>query len=194
MILPVWRLFFCLLGLLGVAASWAADDFNTLARTLLNSARDLPFPQHWTAYQVYASNTLDLVAFQRPYQNAINQLPAAIKRSDGPWLAPMQMQSALNRFLSAPQGEFIYISGCQPHGCNPSVSVVFDPATGKLALLLERAESSKTQQRQQHWLVGDYPPPMAALLRAVRAAEKVGHNRLPLPIQTRSKVVAALAQ
>ena len=70
--------------------------------------------------------------------------------------------------------------------------MVFDPATGKLALLLERAEPSKTQRR--YWLVGDYTPPMAALLRAVRAAEKVGHNRLPLPIQTRSKVVAALAQ
>lgn len=185
----------CLLGLwLGMATSWAADDTHALARAFLDYARDSPFPQQWAAYQVYAYSTLDQAAFQRPYQNAINQLPAAVKLSDGSWLAPMKMRSALNRFLSAPQGEFVYISGCKPGQCGNSVGVVFDPATGKLALLLEKPIGKPKEKRYRRWLVGDYTPTMAALLEAARAAEKSGYNRLPLPAKGRAKTMAVLAR
>ena len=195
MIPNVLRCLLCLVGLwLGVTTSWATDDTRALARALLDSARDSPFPQQWAAYQVYAYATLDQAAFQRPYQNAINQLPAAVKRSDGPWLAPMKMRSALNRFLSTPQGEFVYISGCKPHHCGTNAGVVFDPATGKLALLLEKPIGAPKAGRYQRWLVGDYTPVMAALLEATRAAEKSGYNRLPVPAKGRAKAAAALAR
>lgn len=194
MIPNVLRCLLCLVGLwLGTAASWATDDTHALARTSLRSARDAPFPRQWAAYQVYAYVTLGQAAFQRPYQDAIDQLPAAIKRSDGPWLAPMKMRSALNRFLSVPQGEFVYISGCKPRQCGTSVGVVFDPATGKLALLLEKPIGKPKEKRYRRWLVGDYTPVMAALLAAARAAEKSGYDRLPVPAKGRAKVVARLA-
>ncbi|MBL8259057.1 MAG: hypothetical protein JNM60_04495 [Candidatus Competibacteraceae bacterium] len=193
MTIPVWRALFFLLGALSGAASWAAEDLDALARALLKSARDLPFPQQWASYQVYAYHTLDREAFQRPYQNAINQLPAAVKRGEGPWLAPMKMTSALNRFLSTPLGEFIYISGCQPHRCGNNVAAIFDPATGKLALLLEKAVGT-SGRNPRSWLAGDYTPAMAALLKAVRTAEKRGHDRLPLPFKAQAATAQAVAQ
>lgn len=180
---------------LGIAASGAvANDGKALARSMLDSARDAPFPRQWEAYQVYAYATLDQAAFQRPYQNAINQLPAAVKRGDGPWLAPMKMKSALNRYLVAPGGEFVYISGCKPRNCGNSVGVLFDPAAGKLALLLEKPIGKPKEKRYRRWLVGDYTPTMAALLEAARAAEKSGYNRLPLPAKGRAKTMAVLAR
>ncbi|MBL8250393.1 MAG: hypothetical protein JNK31_01855, partial [Candidatus Competibacter sp.] len=191
MTIPVWRGLFCLLGALACAASWAVEDIDALARALLNSAKDSPFPPQWASYQVYAYHTLEQNAFQRPYQNAINQLPAAVKRGDGPWLAPMKMTSALNRFLSTPMGEFIYISGCQPHRCSNNAAVIFEPTTGKLALLLEKAPGAK---HSRSWLAGDYTPAMAALLKAARAAEKRGHDRLPLPFKARAATVEAVAR
>ncbi|HAO32300.1 MAG TPA: hypothetical protein DCQ84_04990 [Candidatus Competibacteraceae bacterium] len=193
MTIPVWRALFCLLGALVCTVSWAVEDINALARALLNSARDLPFPQQWANYQVYAYHTLDQEAFQRPYQNAINELPAAIKRGDGPWLAPMKMTSALNRFISTPLGEFIYISGCQPHHCGNNAAVIFDPASGKLALLLEKTVGT-ARKGPRSWLAGDYTPAMAALLKVVRAAEKQGHGRLPLPLKAQSATAAAAVQ
>lgn len=183
----------CLVGLwLSIAMAWAADDTN--ARALLDSARDRPFPERWMAYQVYAYRMLDQAAFQRIYQDAINQLPAAIKRSDGPWLAPMKMKSALNRFLSSPEGEFVYISGCKPRSYGNSVGVLFEPATGKLALLLEKPIGKPKEKRYRRWLVGDHTPAMAALLEAVHAAEKSGYDRLPLPGKGRGKAAAALVR
>jgi len=180
---------------LGIAAGGAAaDEGKALARSMLDFARDAPFPRQWQSYQVYAYATLDQAAFQRPYQDAINQLPAAVKRGDGPWLAPMKMKSALNRYLVTPQGEFIYLSGCKPRSCGNSVGVVFDPASGKLALLLEKPLGSPREKRHRRWLVGDYTPTMAALLEAARAAEKSGYDRLPLSAKGRAKTVAALAR
>lgn len=178
---------------LGIAASGtAADDGKALARSMLDSARDAPFPRQWEAYQVYAYATLDQAAFQRPYQDAINQLPAAVKRGDGPWLAPMKMKSALNRYLVAPGGEFVYISGCKPRNCGTSVGVLFDPAAGKLALLLEKPIGKPKEKRYRRWLVGDYTPTMAALLEAARAAEKIGFTRLPLSANRRAKAASHL--
>ncbi len=172
--------------------AWAADDID--ARALLDSARDRPFPNQWMAYQVYAYRMLDQAAFQRPYQDAINQLPTAIKHSDGPWLAPMKMKSALNRFLSSPAGEFVYISGCKPRRCGNSIGALFDPATGKLVLLLEKPVGKPKEKRYRRWLVGDHTPAVAALLEAVHAAEKSGYDRLPLSDKERGKVAAALAR
>jgi hypothetical protein len=192
----ILRRLLCLIALwLSVVTNGAtAEDSRVLARALLDSTRDSPFPQQWAAYQVYAYATLDQTAFQRPYQDAINRLPVAVKRSDGPWLAPMQMRSVLNRFLSTPQGEFIYVSGCKPRCCGTNVGVVFDPATGKLALLLEKSIGTPRAGRHQRWLVGDYTPTMAALLEATRAAEKSGYNRLPLPAKGQAKAAALLAR
>ena len=177
---------------LGIASAWAADPSDVLARALLGTAHDWPFPGQWQSYDVYAYDTLKNHDFQKPYQNALNQLPAAVKQSDGPWLAPMKMTSTLNRFLRTPQGEFVYVSGCKPHDCGNSVGVVFEPATGRLALLLEKPNGSPAGERERRWLVGDHTPAMAALVKAVRAAEKIGQNRLPLPADKLSKAAALL--
>lgn len=195
MIATALKCLLCLVGIwLSIATVSATDDINARARTLMGSTRDTSFPRQWAAYQVYAYNTLDQAAFQRPYQDAINQLPTAVKRSDGPWLAPMKMKSALNRFLISPEGEFVYISGCKPQNCGNSVGVLLDPVTGKLALLLEKPIGKPKEKRYRRWLVGDHTPAMAALLEAVRAAEKSGYNRLPLPAEGRAKAAAALAR
>lgn len=183
----------CLAGIwLSIATVSAADATNGRARALMDSTRDASFPRQWAAYQVYAYNTLDQAAFQRPYQEAINQLPTAVKRGDGPWLAPMKMKSALNRFLISPEGEFVYISGCKPRNCGNNVGVLFDPATGKLALLLEKPVGKPKEKRYRRWLVGDHTPAMAALLEAVRAAEKKGYNRLPPSANRRAKAASHL--
>ena len=110
---------------LGIASAWAADPSDVLARALLGTAHDWPFPGQWKSYDVYAYDTLKNHDFQRPYQNALNQLPAAVKQTDGPWLAPMKMTSTLNRFLRTPQGEFVYVSGCKPHDCGNRASTTF---------------------------------------------------------------------
>lgn len=177
---------------LGIASAWAADSSDALARALLGTAHDWPFPDQWQSYDVYTYDTLKNHDFQRPYQNALNQLPAAVKQSDGPWLAPMKMTSTLNRFLRTPQGEFVYVSGCKPHDCGNSVGVVFEPATGRLALLLEKPNGSPAGERERRWLVGDHTPAMAALVKAVRAAEKIGQNRLPLSAAKLPKAAALL--
>ncbi len=72
--------------------------------------------------------------------------------------------------------------------------MVFDPATGKLALLLEKPIGKPKEKRYRRWLVGDYTPTMAALLEAARTAEKSGYNRLPLPAKGRAKTMAVLAR